>query len=1183
MTDLTPEASRVLQEMEAELAAKRSASDQEVLSRADKEFGSDPVSRGLASMATGIAQAGFETKDFIFGEPEEGKKSQTRRDVEALDRALDNESVGYGLTSGVSQMVVGLIGAGKLLAPVKAAQKLKTAGKAGRAAYETGKAAAASAVVLDPHEERLSDLVESFPALQNPVTDYLASDIEDSAAEGRFKNAIESIGVDFALLGALKVIKLLRAGKQDAAAKEIAKLERARAANEDYFGMDFGPDQKEAPIAPQVAPVEAIDDQPTNLPDAAVKAPSEAPVAQPKEAISEQLGTKPLPVDPKTGEPIRPMQKIGPDEIRTQEISDADLDTILKASKSDSEAIAKFGSRDEAIANGHRFQKDAPLPWQKLRTTETSRALLQRTTEVLQKRFDRAKGGAVLKDRNVRQLVNDIANLYEEDPAFILGQLSEAGDDASKMVANMEASLRIGNKMFNDVDELAARIRAGSLQEFGGNTALAHEELKARLSVALDTLAAGNSILSNSGRSLRRARGQFRFRPKDLERLKSMDPEKLVVVMEKAGGDPRKVAMILDETWNKRVMDEVSFHLTNGLLWMWPTHLVNTTTNALMMVGRPTEKLFGSSALRLLTKDPARRAELSAVARQAKKEYLYTVTALSEGWTNAVEAFRRGDSILNPHNTEFFDVGVQTQELPWRPVQSINDIAYNAFVSARYRNFVGLPTRTLGAADEFFKTLRYRAVIQARAAVEASERGLSGKEAKAYIARSLNDSIDPATGRAVDANAIREAQSVSFQQDLNYETTIGGSFGRALQNARKTAPALGVVLPFVKTPVNVIRYGVKLTPGLNLLQKEFRDSLYGSMGTEAQAHAMGQMSLASMFGGLAAYLASTDQLTGAGPDDYKLKQELMATGWKPYSFKWEDENGDTKYLTLGRFDPMGMAFGMVADIVHLQKKNPEADYSELIGAAMIAVAKNLGEKTFLLNLNSAMEAFLDPENRLAKWTGRTAGSMLPFSSLMRGMNPDPYLREARGFIDSAMRGIPGLSDKLPLALDVFGDPIERFVGVVDTQKSGDIVEAEHNRIMLQTDKGIGKPDPKFEGVDLRDITLSDGVNAYQRYQELAGHLPGQRSLKSRLEDIIRSETYQDLPDGDSGVPGTRLNAIAKLVGKYRQQAKKVLLRQNPELRDLVKSRQREAHGAYLKNRESRREPGATELLNALRP
>jgi len=146
-------------------------------------------------------------------------------------------------------------------------------------------------------------------------------------------------------------------------------------------------------------------------------------------------------------------------------------------------------------------------------------------------------------------------------------------------------------------------------------------------------------------------------------------------------------------------------------------------------------------------------------------------------------------------------------------------------------------------------------------------------------------------------------------------------------------------------------------------------------------------------------------------------------------------------------------------------------------------------------------------------------------------------------------------------------------------------EVWDNRIIVETDRGIGKPDPNFEGVDLRDVTLESGQNAYDRYQELSGHIPGQKPLKEHLARLIRSQAYQSMPDGESGVLGTRLNALASLVTEYRQTAKRYLIRENVELRPLVQARQREARAAAAGNPSQRTgsQPGARELLEALSP
>jgi hypothetical protein len=1114
----------------------------------------------LKAAAEGVMEAGMQTKDFFFGEPEEEDKSLFRQAHEAEAAKIKDSGLVNSATYSISQMVTGLVGAGKLMKPIKFIQNLRKGSLAAKASVEIGKGALASTVVLDPHEERLSDIIEECPALQNPVTDYLASDPEDSTAEGRFKNAIESIGLDFALVGAVKVVKLLKAGQTEEALKEIKKLEA---------GGD----------APQVqASLKPTGDRQSQ---AAVRV-MEEPGARPQAASETPTGAaEASPADPSHSTEIAPTAAPGvkepsPQRYRPTELSDDALRTILKGAADEDAAIRKFGSKEAASEAGQVLSRTSSLPWQKLRGTEEVLSFVNRSAKVLKTQMDTANGGAVMSDAKVSEMVQARAELFGEDPLLVMGKIQEAGEAARGMVATMEASYLVANRMLSEVHDLAFRVRNGILDEWGGDAALAQKELKDRLMASMDLLANARAMSSNSGRALRRMRGQFQFKPEDLAKVKNLDGAKLADLITQTQGDPKKLAQMANPTFLSRVLDEATFSLTNSLLWLWPTHVTNITSSVIMLAGRPTEKLIGSMAL-----GPKQGGDI--IRQRAIKEYAYTVASLGDAWEAMRSAFLRGDSILAPHNTEFFSGGgtIRTaqQPLPWKPVTSITDLAHNAWVSANYRNIVGLPTRALGAVDEFFKTLRYRAYVQAEASTAGMQRGLKGADLQQYIQQKMEEAIDPATGQALDQKALQEAQVTTFQQEL-----LKGTAGASVQQARAQHPVLTFIVPFVKTPVNVLRYGWKMTPGLNLIQKEFRDSFRGVKGAEAKAHAVGQMALGTAFMGLAATLSLNGRMTGGGPKDAKLQQELRATGWQPYSYVIEKPDGSKKYLPMGRLDPASMSMAMMADLVEALRHEPENPEVEVgIGALALALGKNFSDRTFLQNLHQALEALSDDTgDKGEKYLASLAGNTIPMSSALRGVNPDPYLREARSFIDMTLKNLPGYSQRLPPTRDAFGEPVARKIGLSTTQSS-DVVEAENVRMMLETGRGVGKPDPKFEGVDLRDITLESGQNAYDRLQELSGDLPHRKPLKDYLAKLIQSRFYQNMPDGESGVKGTRLHAIGKLVEQYRMEALRKLVVENPELRALIKARQKEARGAILKNREAqtKREPGAQELLKAL--
>jgi ribosomal protein S18 acetylase RimI-like enzyme len=115
----------------------------------------------------------------------------------------DASSVAGALTGTVGQFVGGAgplkaVGAGQLLP-----KGVSFAAKAARAALG---GTATGTLAFDPHEERLSNLIQRFPTFANPVTEFLAADPSDSKALGRLKNAIENAGTGVVLSGTVGVL-----------------------------------------------------------------------------------------------------------------------------------------------------------------------------------------------------------------------------------------------------------------------------------------------------------------------------------------------------------------------------------------------------------------------------------------------------------------------------------------------------------------------------------------------------------------------------------------------------------------------------------------------------------------------------------------------------------------------------------------------------------------------------------------------------------------------------------------------------------------------------------------------------------------------------------------------------------------------------------------------------------------
>ena len=104
-----------------------------------------------------------------------------------LGEVPEPETISGALTRGVSQFLIAFIPVSRTLKFIKPISKMGELGKGAIAGGVT------DFTVFAPHEERLSNLVQSFKELQNPVTEYLQADPDDSAAEGRLKNVLEGL------------------------------------------------------------------------------------------------------------------------------------------------------------------------------------------------------------------------------------------------------------------------------------------------------------------------------------------------------------------------------------------------------------------------------------------------------------------------------------------------------------------------------------------------------------------------------------------------------------------------------------------------------------------------------------------------------------------------------------------------------------------------------------------------------------------------------------------------------------------------------------------------------------------------------------------------------------------------------------------------------------------------------
>lgn len=1112
----------------------------------------DPTVLPDVAVAAGAAQGVLAAKDFLTGgETAPENRSDLRK---AVDAQVANEPLGLQFVSGVSQFAVGMLGVGKLAAVAKVAGPAEAA--LGKFAFGSAKAAAAGATFFDPSAGNVANLVQSVPALQNPVTGFLAADSKnDGELLARAKNAMASIGMDLALAGvfagSLRVWKAVRSGDKaaiDAAHADLAQAveeqKQAGVAKEDLQSRGKGSD-KDAAIPEQPA---------AQANDTGATAAEDIKIVQSPTAGAGEEG---LPPRPKMGE-----------------LSDDQVTSLIDHAAKDGDAILEHGSWENAVDAGHVFGDAGsnPIPWQKIASEGGTQpgsgldALIARTAETLKAEYDAVKGPG--SDASHARLVGQRAALWNEDPEALMGLLQAAGKDATQLRANMDAAFLVGQRAMQDAYAAASRINAGYFDDFGGSREAAVAAFKQIMEVASTAYGTANAMKANAGRALRGMRQEFRVSAQDLDALRNAPPETMIRVLNETRGNPRAIITALQpKLWQpggvahaaQQFGEAAQFLLINNLVSGPLTHAVILATNLWQVTSRPMERIIGSLAV-------GGEAGIT-VREQALRQYTYLASSLYDSFGQAVKAFNAGDAIMTPRAVETsgssIGLGQTIAQAPWRPMDNVPNILHNALTATV--KTAALPTRMVGFQDELVKQIVYRAKVQAEAHVQGAAAGLDGDALTQHVRAALFDAFDSA-GRAKHAAILDEAKVATFQQDLVPTGSLGmRTAGSVVSDAVNAFAPAKVILPFVKTPVNVFRGGVKLTPLLNLAQKEYRDAIRGVMGPEQQAQAVGQMATGSLLMGTLALLAYEGRVTGGGPSDPRLRTQLMNTGWQPYSFVLPGADGTVTYVKFGRYDPITMPMGLMADIMDVAM-HPDpvlSSKAQNMGVAMFSgMVKALTDKLYLQNLAHTIDMVTDPDRKGWKTAAGYVANYVPLASALRSGNADPYMRDAANFIDKVKSGLPGFSTDVPPRRDFAGEPVTVHRGLWATD-AGNEVDFELRRMASEQGIAIGAPSHiAHGGADLRSITMSDGRNAYDRFQELAAQpSPDAPRLKQAIADIIRSDAYRIAPDGAVEDRGTRASLITSIIARYRTAAMKIISA-DPVVRKAMYERQMNTAAAY---------------------
>jgi hypothetical protein len=395
-------------------------------------------------------------------------------------------------------------------------------------------------------------------------------------------------------------------------------------------------------------------------------------------------------------------------------------------------------------------------------------------------------------------------------------------------------------------------------------------------------------------------------------------------------------------------------------------------------------------------------------------------------------------------------------------------------------------------------------------------------------------------------------------------TRLVGNVGRATSGVVNHIPAMQLVIPFIRTPTNLLAYVTDRNP---ISQSLAWMQAAKAGDKDAMAEAVGRLSTGTLMFGTATVLAANGMITGRGPKDTALKNQLLASGWMPYSFKF----GDT-YVSFGRNDPVATFFGLVADAFEVAQATYDPTPEELgametaLKATIASVSNNVVSKSYLKGIVTALDALMGNEAAQGQLMRQYAGAVMPnFLAQAENYILDPEIRETRSMWDAIRARTPFLDDSVDKVRNALGEPIKgaEFWGSMLLPGTARTATKDPvKREIAQSLISVGAPRRTLPGgIDLKKITLKSGQSAYDRLQELTGSVKlGGRGIKQQLQSLISSPFYQGLPQmGQDDFDSPRVSLVRGHVSNYRRAAMQQLMKESPELAQAIaNSRQAKA-------------------------
>lgn len=532
-----------------------------------------------------------------------------------------------------------------------------------------------------------------------------------------------------------------------------------------------------------------------------------------------------------------------------------------------------------------------------------------------------------------------------------------------------------------------------------------------------------------------------------------------------------------------------------------------------------TENILTEMLIRRAVNSLEGGASLSAVDKSVEKDYL----------AYADDVYRA--SGYNVSTTEGLDAATIT--LGERRISTQGAGKFRAFARGVE---TGVFKYMMGYPDSRAKDFVFSDAAALEATTIAQNEGLSGEALSKRATELYKDAtrVAPLTeeGMVIREKAMMEANVATYTNDTAFSKFALGireTLNKATGNVR-----LGdQLMPFVKTPANVVALGVEYSIGaaylIPNLTTVIRDVKAGKLSAKSRMTIK-----AAVRNGLGVVLAMLMAMA-LDPDDYTPDYDALTMSERRLALEknavFNSIRIGDKYISLDYFGPLAIPltavlsarrreeagwFGYAKGVAsQLQKLPGLKEYSEAVDAVGRAVS-NTPEKT-IKNLNNAMIDFI---------RARTIPSIV--NDLAKSI--DTYEREiSAGTYDKAKASVPGIREELPLKYTTTSrTPKETEAALSILLFGARVKTAASNRVIYEIDrlyKKGAKP-------TITDVTRSGKLSELSEAKQQRVRKEFAKRYYDGVYTLIRTREYRAKDDEQ------RAAAINKVRRQIIEQLKK---------------------------------------------